>query len=292
MIIDTNRRTNRALGCLRENGVNTIIRYYARTTGQPEKRLTRAEAEAIIAAGASIAVVHQAGGASVDSFSAAQGRQDAAYAFRYAIETIGQPAGSSIYFAVDFDCDARQFKDRIVPHLRGIQEVNESGTFTKKFSIGAYGNGLVLDGLLTEHLCQRTWLSQSTGHHESKAFKATNKWTLFQQLPSMLCGIGVDIDDVQGNAHDIGQFDDLDTVRPALAVGGIATSVGNRFRVNATSGLRLRGGPGTDFDVQRLLAVGTIVEVLSRVGEWAIVDINGNGVADGAVHAAFLESVD
>lgn len=288
MIIDTNRRTTSRLGCLRAEGVETIIRYYARTTRQAEKRLTRAEADAIVAAGASIAVVHQAGGASAGSFSRANGELDAEYALTYAIEVIGQPAASAIYFAVDFDCNATQFTRNVVPHFEALNESNQSGDFSKRFVIGAYGNGLVLDGLLTAGLCGPAWLSQSTGHHGSKAFKASNRWTLFQGPSSSLCGIGVDVAELNPEAGSLGQFDALDPVQAASSEGRGLPFGGSLFSTTAAAGLRLRAGPGTDFEVLRLLPPGTIVAVLARIGDWAIVDVDEDGLADGAVHTGFL----
>jgi hypothetical protein len=281
MIIDTNRRTTTHLSCLQTKGVKTIIRYYARTTRQPEKRLIRSEADAILALGLSIAVVHQAGGADVGSFSQAKGKLDAEYALKYAVETIGQPDGSAIYFAVDFDCDAAQFASNVIPHFQAIKDVNLNGGFSKQFVIGAYGNGLVLDGLLSNNLIELAWLSQSTGHHGSRTFKATNKWTLFQELPSTLCGIGVDVDELNPAASQFGQFDKLDDLP-----GG-----GNRFRSTAADGLRLRAGPGTTFEIRKLLPAGTEVVVVSRFNEWAIVDVDGDGMTDGAVHSGFLELI-
>jgi len=212
MIIDTNRRTTHRLDCLHAEGVRAIIRYYARTTSQPEKRLIREEAAAIVASGKSIGIVHQAGGANVVSFSQAKGKEDADYAFKYAIETIGQPSDSAIYFAVDFDCDATQLQNSVVPHFNAINDTNRSGNCSKQFVIGAYGNGLVLQGLLDEGLIEIAWLSQSTGHHGSRDFKRTDKWTLFQKLPSTLCGIGVDVDVLNPHSSQFGQFNDLDDV--------------------------------------------------------------------------------
>ena len=285
MIIDTNRRTTSRLNCLREQGVNSIIRYYARFTQQPEKRLTRPEAEAIIAAGLSLSAVHQAGGAGASSFSAAKGREDAAYTFKHAIEVIGQPAGTAIYFAVDFDCNEAQFENNVIPHFKAINEMNESGAFSKQFVIGAYGNGLVLSGLLEKELCRFAWLSQSMGHRGSKQFKASGQWTLAQRLPSTLCSLDVDVDDANGS---FGAFDDLDPIQAAGADGVLDLAPEPRFRTTAASGLRLRSGPGTEFEIRRTLPPNTLVTVMSRVGDWAVVDINDDGLADGAVHAGFL----
>jgi hypothetical protein len=289
VIIDTNRRTTEKLACLHEEGVRSIIRYYARSTGQPEKRLTRAEAEAIIASGKSLGVVHQAGGASASSFSREMGKLDAAYAFNYAIETIGQPADSAIYFAVDFDCDAQQIASRVVPHFEAINQENDSGRFARRFLIGGYGNGLVLETLLGDGLIEHAWLSQSLGHRGSREFKRTDDWTLFQKLPSRLCGIGVDVDVLNPARSGFGQFDHLDEPGGAGSVPDSPTQA--QFRTTASSGLRLRSGPGTDFDVIQLLPPGTVLTVMSRSGDWAIVDVNGNGLADGAVHSAFLAPV-
>lgn len=60
--------------------------------------------------------------------------------------------------------------------------------------------------------------------------------------------------------------------------------------VIARSGLRIRSGPGTEFDVISSLSYGTRVLLLSRIGDWAQIDMNGDGAADGFVHASFLRS--
>ncbi len=61
-IIDTNCHTATRLDCLQQNGVKAVIRYYARTTKQKEKRLTQAEAEAILSKNMKIGVVCQSAG--------------------------------------------------------------------------------------------------------------------------------------------------------------------------------------------------------------------------------------
>jgi hypothetical protein len=286
LIIDTNRRLTPRLDCLQSAGVKSVIRYYARATSQSEKRLTRAEAEAVVASGLSVAAVHQAGGASPESFSKSLGKMDAEYAFRYAIETIGQPAGSAIYFGVDFDCDARTFADRVLPHFKAIEAVSNSGEFSRRFEIGVYGNGLVLGGLLDAGLCKYAWLSQSTGHHDSRQFKASGRWTLAQRLPSSLCGMGLDANDLNPAAAGFGDFATLLPLTVARPVAPGDASM--RFRTTASAGLRLREGPGTQFEVIRLLPPGTVVTALTLQGDWAIVDLEGDGLAEGAVHAAFL----
>jgi hypothetical protein len=69
----------------------------------------------------------------------------------------------------------------------------------------------------------------------------------------------------------------------------------NRFVVISRDGLRLRSGPSLDAGVIRTLPVDTPVIVLSREGPnglWAMVDLEGDGRADGFVNFPFLRSVD
>jgi len=69
--------------------------------------------------------------------------------------------------------------------------------------------------------------------------------------------------------------------------GGAAGA--EEFVVIAKDGLRVRAGPGTDFEVKSSLPFGARVVVISRSGEWAMVDVDGGGSGgDGFVHSAFL----
>lgn len=82
---------------------------------------------------------------------------------------------------------------------------------------------------------------------------------------------------------------------PGEATGGGDTPAMPRaigpHTVNARSGLRLREGPGTAFHTVRVVDNGATVHVLGHSGaddDWAIVDLEGDGHADGAMFAAFL----
>lgn len=63
-----------------------------------------------------------------------------------------------------------------------------------------------------------------------------------------------------------------------------------RYRVTARSGLRMRAGPGTDFDVLAVLPLGTVVVGLGHDGDWLRVDQLGDGQADGHMHSSFLSA--
>jgi hypothetical protein len=65
-----------------------------------------------------------------------------------------------------------------------------------------------------------------------------------------------------------------------------------RSIVSARGGLWLRRGPGLGFERARLLDEGTALTVLGFDGDWARVDLEGDGRIDGHVFAAFLVAAD
>jgi len=83
---------------------------------------------------------------------------------------------------------------------------------------------------------------------------------------------------------------------PAIAHGATPKlEKPGRYVVMARSGLRMRGGPGTNFDIEKTLPAGTEVNVVavSNVDPaWVRVDLQGDGLLDGYVFAAFLAPAD
>lgn len=70
-----------------------------------------------------------------------------------------------------------------------------------------------------------------------------------------------------------------------------STQDGERHVVTAGDGLKLRSGPGTSFPSKSVFKMGTQVQVLAHDGEWAQVDVDGNGTADGFMFAKHLRPV-
>jgi hypothetical protein len=75
---------------------------------------------------------------------------------------------------------------------------------------------------------------------------------------------------------------------PEVSVGGAGAVGSGRYAVIARDGLRLRRGPGTNFQSPRTLPLGTQLDVLALEGDWALVDLEQDGLRDGYVFAAFL----
>ncbi len=156
-----------------------------------------------------IGIVCQSAGDRATYFSHATGLQDGVYARNYGASEIGQPNASAIYFAVDFDANVAETNERIIPYFEAIAETFLPSPNLPEYQVGVYGNGVVCETLVKRGLVQFTWLSQSTGHHGHKRFKASNQWTLFQHLSSELCDISVDTNDLNPAMACFGEFSEL-----------------------------------------------------------------------------------
>ena len=66
----------------------------------------------------------------------------------------------------------------------------------------------------------------------------------------------------------------------------------SRFVVIARDGLRLRSGASQDASIIRTIPEGTVVNVLSREGSFGLVDLEGDGKADGFMSLPFLRAID
>lgn len=168
--ISTNRLCESSAPCLVESGKSFVIRYYSRTTKQPEKQLRPKEAAEIARAGLQIAVVYQDRARQTDDFSFSRGQLDGVSAFASAGQ-IGQPAGSAIYFAVDVDFSSTQIQQFVVPYFQGAREaLTAASGGTSNYRLGVYGSGLTCRLLKQAGLVDFTWLAESTGWAESKTF--------------------------------------------------------------------------------------------------------------------------
>jgi hypothetical protein len=193
--ISTNRNLATHAACLRLAGVDFAFRYYSLTTHQPEKRLTRSEAEALCAAGLELGAVYEDGPTDVSYFTEARGRQDMASAIRFAA-ALGQPEGTAIYFTVDYDAPSA---DTSGPVLDYFQAIGDSPT---PYTIGVYGSGAVCDFIKQQcPFVRYSWLAESRGWRGSKTYTG---WAVQQSTSSTtLCSL------VPGGYEDNQAHDDF-----------------------------------------------------------------------------------
>lgn len=292
---DTTRDCSRSLDCFEAAGFDTLIRYYSRP-GLEWKRLGVREAAAIARAGLKLAVVYQNRQNQDDDFSESAGRKAGRDAHDYAREVIRQPDNSAIYFSADYDASTGAVNTKIIPFFRGLHAAFGESDGGAAYKVGIYGSGRTCRMLLDKGLVDYCWITQSTGFAEYQKFLASGLWHLRQLMPTSVCTIPGDPNEVNLAHADFGAFSlDADAFGPAAPLPrlGAATLPSQRetMEVIASGGLRIRTGPGIEFDVRGSLAPLAKVTILSRSGDWAMIDVSGDGLADGFVHSAFLRPI-
>lgn len=289
--IDVSTQCGQKAAAPRAAGVETIIRYYSRDTVHPAKRLTAAEAAQFTAAGLRIGIVHEGRrGDKVDNFDRRCGIADAKYAFLYGAQVIGQPAGTALYFGVDFDATAAEIRTSIVPYFQGIADGIAALPDAPGFQVGVYGSGRTCKAVLDAGLAKLAWLAQSTGWGDFEDFLGSNRWALSQGPRGTIAGVDCDPNQ-SAKSGGIGDF--MLTSSPDMpgepAAPATPLAIQSRRFVSARSGLRVRAGPGTDFEViPPGLPFGTAVFPMRIQDSWTLIDRQGDGKADGFVSSGFL----
>src|SRR5262245_14528558 len=248
-IIDTPFNTTAKIRCLAAQDVRTVIRYYnfSNSMSFPDKCLQLAEAQALALKGMTTAVVFQQRQNQVGDFSEPQGAAAGRRAYRHAQDAIGQPPESAIYFSVDFDATQQQIASHVAPYFEGVKRAfaEESGG-VPAYRVGAYGSGLVCAALKNRGLIEFVWLAMSRGFAGTREALQAGEFHLAQRAPAAtLCGLDVDFNDANPNRADFGAF----TVAADVPEPHPNGSGAERHRVLARAGLRLREGPGTQFDI-------------------------------------------
>jgi hypothetical protein len=162
--------------------IDFVCRYYSRN---PAKNLSAGEATALGAAGIRLVSVWEAAGDLLASFGPAQGARDAADALKLAA-AIGQPPGSAIYFAVDFDATAAEIAHEIGGYFAAIRTA-----LAGRYKVGVYGSGLVCATLRDAGQAEYLWLACAGGWAGTSGFTG---WHIHQSLPSDPWNLGFEVD--------------------------------------------------------------------------------------------------
>lgn len=281
-VLDCTQDCSGKAAALLAAGYDTVIRYYSMSAW---KRIGAAEANALSQAGLRIGAVYQDRQNQPADFSEAKGRLAGHNAFSYAQSVIFQPSGTAIYFSADFDPSEAVVTNGIIPFFRGVRAaMSDANGGTMPYRVGVYGSGRTCRMLLDANLAELAWLSQSKGFAEYQTFLNSGRWHLSQEMPATVAGLDCDPDQTNPANPDFGAF----TLSPDHFGPALPSASAAHFVVNAGRGLRLRGGPGLNFDVLDVLPFGTNVTVTHRDGDWAQVATSAGGQTDGFVFAAFL----
>lgn len=287
-IVDTGHGTNATfLRGLADNGVKTIIRYYAQENNLPGKNITPRERDMIFDHGLSVAIVYQWEAYRPGRFNPEMGRRDADFCMQRAAE-INQPHGSAIFFAVDNDSHTRE---DVMSYLAAVKRRLDG-----RFQIGCYGSGHQCDAVINDGSATMAWIAEAPAWRGTREFINSRRWHIYQNKtqiesnPHMSAG-GVPIDaNILNSRYDsIGAFDrsgaivryDSATVRQIYD---------RRMFVTATQ-LNIRERPRPNGRVISHVCVARTVHVLSIRNGWAEIDLDEDGRADGYCSAEFLVPV-
>jgi hypothetical protein len=155
---------------LKDGRVDFVARYYR----EPESRwppLSASEAQQLSSLGLKIVAVWESHSRKPSHFTYSSGYSDAMEAYPQA-RAVGQPAGSAIYFAVDFNA---QLLEPIDEYFRGIAAgMAAASGGNASYAVGVYGSGAVCDELKRGGLAQYCWLSNSIAWTNSIGYQDWN----------------------------------------------------------------------------------------------------------------------
>jgi hypothetical protein len=169
---------------LKAQGITFVCRYLV-PANMAWKRLTKIEAEAMTTAGIDILSIFEK-----QANSAAGGRDaglsDGAAALAEA-RTIGQPEGSAIYFAVDYDALPKEF-DTIEAYLKAAESAITG------YKVGVYGSFALCEEMSKRGI-PHCWQTYAWSHGE----KSSNANVYQYQNNAVISGITCDLDESYGN---------------------------------------------------------------------------------------------
>ncbi|MGO4496439.1 DUF1906 domain-containing protein [Paenibacillus sp. 2RAB27] len=155
------------------------------------KALTKTEADIINQAGMDIVSVFETTADRALGGRAA-GLADGATAVKVA-QKVGQPAGSCIYFAVDFEATKAQMAT-VIEYIRAASEA------TPEYTTGVYGSFAVIEAISKAGACSRFWQTRAWSYNKKSAAANIYQYDCGPQgLGLTMNGIGVDLNEGYGN---------------------------------------------------------------------------------------------
>lgn len=317
-IIDVSKNPLQWADRLHEKKIKVIARYFARQAQPafPSKRLAHSfvvlngkkelESEVLIRNNISILSLYQYYSATPEKFlnglkdtketetPSGEAKADVRAAIEQA-RIIQQPKGSAIYFGVDVDVVRNDTLFHAVRNYFDIVRNEIAGDY----KIGAYGCGTTCKSLQDAKMIDYAWVSASPGHEGTPDFISSGRWHLFQNSldrkwfnPSWKYAgkdPGLDLDTSVQNprfatfgAWGAGEVPEERT----HAIFHSRRFVKNHATIYKTADLKaavaeFRTCKDSKTAARYTVEVARNVRALSEEGNWACVDVNEDGEADG-----------
>ena len=166
---------------IKNAGYQVVGRYLTGTANGKRKFITFEEIKNIESAGLRVFPIYQDGGYKAEYFqNLSQGIVDAHTAIT-AAKRIGVPDGTTIYFAVDFDCYDYQMKSFIVQYFKKLNLVFDSETNNKKYKVGIYAPRYICSYISKKGLAEYSFVADmSSGYSCNLGYPIPKNWAFDQ----------------------------------------------------------------------------------------------------------------
>jgi len=213
--IDMPTDSSDVLNEIKGSRIAFVARYY-RDPASRWPRLSATEAQRLSSMGMKIVAVWEPYQPHPEYFSYSTGYNDAIAAYAQA-QAVGQPSGSAIYFAVDFNAHEVESIEQYFQGIKaGLAAASRGRT---EYRIGVYGSGDVCDTVKHAGLAQYSWLSNSISWTGSLDY---DDWDIRQGDTSTDFSFSSDSDEAK---NDYGGFRVANENIAAPAAGGTPPAV-------------------------------------------------------------------
>ncbi|MDP4107597.1 MAG: DUF1906 domain-containing protein [Bacillota bacterium] len=209
------------------------IEYVARYLGDNWKSISKQEADVILDNGLKIVSIWETNPTNARYFTMNKGFADGHDAASFA-QAIGQPEGSAIYFAVDYDMQPSDMKD-ILNYFLAVRR-----SIGNKYKVGVYGSYAVLEILHRSHAADFYWQTAAWSGGNIAEFIDILQYGFNKKI----VGIPVDYNQVSTNAGSWGKGTQGSSPQPTPA-----PEAANIYHVqpgDTLSGIALHFGTSVD----------------------------------------------
>jgi hypothetical protein len=187
---------------LKAQGLKAAIVYISPINPAGDKTAKKPAIETILAAGVDVGFVCEGWGGSNNfahhDINGPAGTRDGAMCGHW-LDQLGAPDGTAVYPTVDNDASAKQILQLCMPYFRAFR-----AALPKKYRMGCYGCGALLEALDSEKLIDFRWLSNAMGWNGSRSYRDSKQWDILQHLETRVAGIDVDPDELNPRTTDFG----------------------------------------------------------------------------------------